>query len=600
MMAVQCAALAGLILVPAALASQSTPGATTTSASQVAVEGPVSPSVPWNRRTVEHLFNRAGFGAREGDIQWALRLGPEALVEELLRGGRHVPPPHYTQGTLEELDRGNDLPRKEKRRVKAEWSSNDRAQLATYASWWLDRMVRHDEPLRDRMTLLWHGLFATEHRKVKRSYDMIEQHQLLRQNALGNYGDLLRGIVADPAMLAYLDNTKNKKGNPNENLGRELLELFSLGEGNYSEADVGQVARALTGHSRDRLGNYLFNEKQHDRGSKSILGETSRFDADGVVDVLLEQTACARFVAGRVLTFLEGVPPDELRLVEYAAHLKLNDYELSPFLHKLLLDPRFYREEIIGVRVAGPIDYLVGNVRRLALDVDSEVIYDASAELGQHLFNPPSVKGWIEGEAWITTGSLLARGNTMGLMLGTVDLGQYFKVKGAAGRKAAKRDQLRADSDPKPPAAGNEDEAMADTPMSEEPMDESMADGSAMEDSGAMQEMSATPMMTSQPREISRLLESLGGGYEPTVNLIYPIRRRGVVGDERVVAAFLEDLLAIEPPADTRTRLASWLRLERERLKLSEEDFVTRPNLAEPVLRRLAHLILSLPESQLG
>lgn len=425
-------------------------------------------------------------------------------------------------------------------------------------------------------------------------------------------------------MLAYLDNTKNKKESPNENLARELLELFSLGEGNYGEEDVRQVARALTGHSRDRLGNYRFAAGQHDGRPKTVLGETGRFGAQEVVEVLLEQTACSRYVARRVLTFLEGIEPDELRLVEYAAHLKLNDYELKPFLRKLLLDPRFYRAEVVGTRVASPVDFLVGSVRRLALDIDSEFLYDASAELGQHLFNPPSVKGWAEGEAWITTGSLLARGNTAGLMLGTVELEQYFNMSG----KGRRRDAPLADARRRAPGEAvreavteasmeasmegamtdesGAEEAMGDVAMGDESMQETMADAGAMEgeaamaDPAAMGELSAPPMMTAQPREISRLLQSLGNGYEPIVNLNYPIRRRGVVGDERVVAVLLEDLLAIEPPADTRLRLARWLRSERAHARLTEEDFVARPDLAEPILRRLAHLILSLPEAQLG
>ena len=591
MSAIACAALSGLLLLP--LAYQG-PGAAVRDATQRASGEGLTRPVPWTRRHVEHLFNRAGFGAREGDIQWALKIGPEALVDQLLDGGRSAPPPHYEQGRVEDLDRGNDLPRAQKRRLKAEWSRADREQLATYAGWWIDRMVRHDDPLRDRMTLLWHGVFATEHRKVKRSFDVIQQHQLLRENAIENYGDLLRGIVVDPAMIDYLDNSKNRKGRPNENLARELMELFSLGEGHYSEQDVKEVARALTGHSRDRIGNYRFHQNHHDTGRKTVLGETGKFRAGEVIDILLEQTACSRYVAGRILAFLEGVEPDELRLVEYAAHLKLNDYELRPFLRKLMLDPRFYRDEVVGARVSGPIDYLVGSVRRLGLEVDSEFIFQAGDELGQRLFDPPSVKGWTEGEAWVTTGSLFSRGNTIGLLLGTVELSEHFVMKGNK-RKERGAAQRR----------GETMESMEDTSMEGSDMegadmeDEAMTDGEMMGEMAMIGAVEDEPL-DKMPKDISRLLGALGEGYSPSLNLGLPLRRRGVVGDERVTAHLLENLLAIEPPPDTRARLARWLAHERERLGLSEEEFLARADESEPLLRRLAHLILSLPEAQLG
>lgn len=538
-------------------------------------EGPAPEnSIPWTAETVEHLYNRAGFGARPQQIRRALKRTPEEVVEKLLNGGKRVEPPHYTQGTLEDLKAAKGLEGREKRRVKAVASRDNRAQLDAYTDWWLTRMVQHDDPLRDRMTLFWHGLFATAHSSVKRSYDMIEQHRMLRSGALGNYGELLQGIVKDPAMIYYLDNHKNKKSAPNENLARELLELFSLGEGHYSEADIKEVARALTGEFRDKIGNYRFSAKDHDKGRKTVLGESGRFRAKDVVDVLLRQTACSRYVAGRILLFMEGVEPDELRLTEYAAFLKRHEYSLKPFLRKLLLDPRFYSEDVIAARVAGPVDYLVGVTRRLAINVDPQFIHIASTELGQQLFNPPSVKGWDEGEAWIHTGSLLARGNTIGLMLNTIDLQETFRPLGK------QRDPLVKPGEEQPEEPSMDGMSMGDS---------SMMDSSASEDD----------LRDNLPKELAVLVRALGKSYRPSLNLTYRLKRLKTVSDEQVVNSMLDSLLAIDPPTETRARILQYFTGERVAANLPEEDFLKDSALAEVILRRLAHLILSLPEAQL-
>ena len=581
-------ALLGLMLVPVVDGGNSSKSLEPSVPDSVADE--TETTIPWNRRTVEHLYNRAGFGARDGMIVRALERTPEEVVDELLTGGRPVDPPHYVQGTLEDTRTGNDLPRSQKRRVRADRSREDREQLANYVGWWVDRMVAHDDPLRDRMTLFWHGLFATQHEMVKRSYDMIEQHRMIRGLAIESYSALLHGIAKDPAMLLFLDNQKNKKSSPNENLARELMELFSLGEGNYTEQDVKEVARALTGTSRDQIGNYRFVKKDHDPGRKTILGETGRYDTDGVVDLLLRQTACSRYIAGRIITYLEGTKPDELRLVEYAAFLKRKDYELRPFLRKLLLDPRFYREEVMESRVLGPVEFMVSSVRRLGIQVDGNFLLVASTELGQKLFDPPSVKGWDEGEAWINTGSLLGRGNTMGLMMGTIDLHETFKNK-----REERRSNRREASDEAKDMEDTESGEMQDEDdmgSAEDDMEETMMGDMAMEEEEEPKD--------DLPREIGRLVSALGSGYQPVLNINARLRRAEIVGDERIVSLMLDELLAIDAPRDTRARILAHFRQERLEAGLSEEEFLSQPDTAELILRRLAHLILSLPEAQLS
>jgi len=542
-------------------------------------------TLPWNERTVEHLYNRAGFGVGSAEVRAALRRSPEEVVDALLTGGRRVEPPHVVQESTADSMEVQGLSREQRRRVRALRKREDLAQLADYESWWVERMVRHDDPLRDRMTLFWHGLFATNFQTVKRSYDLIQQHRMLRDGALENYGDLLRGIVRDPAMIRFLDNDRNKKGAPNENLARELMELFSLGEGNYTEDDVREVARALTGETRDALGNHVFNAKQHDRGEKTVLGETGRFGADEVVEILLRQTACSRYVSRRLLTYLEGVEPEELRLAEYAAFLEEHEYELRPFLRRLFLDPRFYRDEVVGARVASPIDYYVGLTRRLSMELEPRVVLAAAAQLDHDLFDPPSVKGWDEGLAWITTGSLLQRGNTTGLLLGTVDVRESFRL-------APERDPLAEPVDGDGAGAAMEEGAEDGGPM-EEPMEDA-----GMEEMASAGEREASSR-DQLPRELRAVVRALGDDYRPRVNLCHRMRAQGRTTDGEIVDRLLGELLALTPPADTRARVLAHFTAEREQAGLPEEDFLADTDRAEPVLRRLAHLILSLPEAQL-
>src|SRR5258707_6523381 len=239
---------------------------------------------------------------------------------------------------------------------------------------------------------------------------------------------MLAGMPKDPALLTYLDNQVNKKGNPNENLARELLELFSLGIGNYQEQDIKEIARALTGRGTDGHGLYSYNKGAHDDGDKTFLGQTGKFDGDDVVRIVLEQDACPRYVARRILTYFEGAEPTRERLDEYAAFLRAQKFELEPLLRKLFLDPAFYREEVLGARVQGPIEYMVGMARRLRLKPAPLVVAAGASLLGQRIFAPPNVKGWDEGEAWITTATLMQRGNLAGLLLGVVQIDDVIRA----------------------------------------------------------------------------------------------------------------------------------------------------------------------------
>lgn len=538
--------------------------------------GAVEVELTWNSRAVEHLLNRAGFGARPEEIERWVEAGPKALVERLL--DVESPEEPYFYDRLEvSRDALADMDREGRRRAMQRLKAADKRQLQGFLAWWVDELVNGEYPLRERMTLFWHGFFTSSVTDVKRSYPMIRQNELLREHALGSYADLLRKILRDPAMLRYLDNDSNKKASPNENLARELMELFSLGEGNFTEQDVHEAARALTGRTTSRF-DYLYRARQHDPGKKTILGVTGRADGDDLVDILLAQDACPRWVAGRLLEYFEGVAPTEQRRADYAAFLRREHYEIRPFLRRLFLDPRFYRDEVVGARVLSPIDYLVGSCRRLGLDPPPAFLVAASGLLGQRLLAPPNVKGWEEGPAWITTSSLMQRGNVMGALLGVVV---------PRAERLDPFEQFAAMDAERPAMDSGADMAM---------------DGEALMSAGDRVARPAAPYSPpkARPSQLDRLITLVDrANYRPRMNLIARITRRGLLVDRDIVDYLLDELLAIEPPAETRELLLEHLRRERRSYGI-EGRLVNSGAVGERILRRLAHLILSLPEAQLG
>lgn len=276
----------------------------------------------WTARNVEHLLNRAGFGATPAEVEAALALTPEAFVYQLFvprRAWERVEPVLIRWEDFDLDPRGipveaekskyRGMARGEVQRIIQPLRATDRRQFLEYADRWFDSMRRHDDPVRDHATLFWHGFFTTSFAVVRRKYEVIQQHQFLREHGLGSFRELLHGIVRDPAMLQYLDNNTNVKGHANENLARELMELFSLGEGHYSEVDVREAARALTGAWADPEGRFQFQAENHDEGDKTILGRTGKFAGAELVDLTLEQEACPRWVARRLLAYFEGSEP---------------------------------------------------------------------------------------------------------------------------------------------------------------------------------------------------------------------------------------------------------------------------------------------------
>ncbi len=520
-----------------------------------AARAPVEALASWDARRAEHLWNRAGFGANGATIAASVALGPERQVDALLEVDNWIEEPFYARKRADgDLGRYvRSLPEAERDARMDELRREDRAQTDDFLDWWIARMLAGDQPLRERMVLFWHGHFTSSMEAVHSSYEMIQQNQLFRRHGLGSFRSLLHGIARDPAMLVYLDNASSKKAHPNENFARELLELYTLGEGNYSERDVREVARAFTGWGQ-RNGRFHFDPARHDKGKKRVLGVEGKLDGDDVLDILLAQPACARHLARALLGNFEGREPTPERLESYAAFLRESDWRIDAFLRRLFLDPEFYAAEELGARVASPLDYLVGSARRLGLAPAPRVLVSGAALLGQRLFFPPSVRGWEGGETWATGGSLLLRGELAGMLLG--------RVRGrdlVAGRRAAEG----PDTDDAP-------------------------------GEGAMAKPAPVPRRV--PAEL-RALAKLE--LRPQLNLTARLARSGASSEAELARALLEELLAIPAPPELVHGVEQRLLQARVELELGQQPWPERPELCEPLLRELAHGILALPEAQL-
>ncbi len=529
----------------------------------------------WDERDAEHLFNRAGFGARPNEISYALRMPREQFVDQLLAGFAPAGDPFFLDAPERPQRRDFKGDEEQYRKLNDAYRAKERELMIAFTGWWFDQMLEARDPLREKMVLFWHGHFTSSVRVVKSSAAMITQNELFRRHALGNFRDLVAGIVRDPAMLAYLDNNQNRKGNPNENLARELMELFTLGVGNYTEDDIKEAARALTGWQTREGEGAFFVQRQHDNGVKTILGRTGRFDADDLVDILLDQPACPRWIAARLLLYFEGREPSERRLAEYAAFLKAQKYELAPFLRKLFLDAQFYSDEIVAERIAGPVEFLVGATRRLGITIQPQVLWLGAGQLGQRLFEPPNVKGWEGGEAWVTTSTLLARGNMAGMLLGAVRIEDVIKD-----------DSLEFADEP---SMGGEMQPSGDG-MTPSGGDDSMTKREARKEK-----------KVDLGQDMSAMRRLLGAVYFPRLNLTARAARANARSDAQIVDLLADELLPVELTTASRAPLIGFLEMERAMLgNVADGKLLDAGTKAESVLRRLAHLILSLPEAQLG
>jgi uncharacterized protein (DUF1800 family) len=351
-------------------------------------------------------------------------MGPEKAVDELLS---------FPDASAEEqdaddvptLDKVAGLPRtyrdiRQMLRTKTqaqrqaflqEFLRLNRDALIATADWWMKRMAGGKYPLQEKLTLFWHGHFATSAKDERSAILMWQQNELLRKHAAGNFRSFVKLISRDAAMLDYLNNTQNHKKKPNENYARELMELFTLGIGNYTEQDVKEAARAFTGWTHDG-GQFEIREWDHDTGTKVFLGRRGQFDGDDIVDIIMSRAECGRFIGAKLFAYFAYEPvEDDLR--NSLGSVLREKYDLRALLRVILTSKAFYSPRAMGTQVKSPIQLCVGTCRLLEQEVpDARALYGPLNQMGQVPFMPPSVKGWPSGRQWINTSTLFVRYNT--------------------------------------------------------------------------------------------------------------------------------------------------------------------------------------------
>jgi uncharacterized protein (DUF1800 family) len=303
--------------------------------------------------------------------------------------------------------------------MQQEEQKKDRQQTVELRYWWLERMARGSRPLQEKLTLFWHGHFATSVEKVRDPYLMWLQNDLFRQQGTGYWFDLLLAVAKDPAMLVWLDQAQSRKEHPNENFAREVMELFTLGEGHYTEKDVTEGARALTGWTYNRL-DQEFDERPrlHDYGSKTFLGQTGNFTGEDILRIIVDQPQAARFITAKLWNYFAGEQPGEEINAALAEVFRDSGNQFKPVLKAMFRCEAFYSPSIVRNQVKSPVQWLVGSVRMLERPLPGPFICAGlTKNLGQDLFAPPNVKGWDGGLSWITTNNLLARYNEAAILV---------------------------------------------------------------------------------------------------------------------------------------------------------------------------------------
>ena len=565
----------------------------------------------WGEREAAHLLERAGFGGAGDEVAELVALGSEAAIRRmvLFEGAPESGLADFDHSGIFEEGLDPFLPsrpattRAAKRdgealgvQVKAGgnrpvqpvvnqffyWLRASRLETDRVAYWWANRMLLSPRPLEEKMALFWHGHFATNEDKVRDYRKMLKQLELFQSEGLGNFRDLLIGVAQDPAMLAFLDAGVNVKGAPNENFAREIMELFTMGVGHYSEKDVREAARAFTGWNFRGL-EFHVNEDQHDAGSKTVLGKSGHFDGVGVIDIILAQEATAGHVAGKIYRYFvrEELSPEFQR--ELGKRLMALDYEVTPFVRLLFSSRDFYASA--GTRIKPPVELVVSTYRKLEMtDVPGIPDFNlVTGGLGQRLLHPPTVAGWSGGRSWITPGLLFERGNfALDVVFPDIAFVPPDRYPTFTPQIVAVHERLRAGMDI----------TNATRPVGQD-------------EEGGM--MAASNLLADRDEAFNTRYGSYRG-WQMAIERVKPIvrdtARLDLAGEviraelttpTEVVDHFAVRFFSVDIDAQTRASLAEFLVDQ-----LGTDDIASAATYLEEPLRVLVHLMLSLPEYQLG
>jgi uncharacterized protein (DUF1800 family) len=561
----------------------------------------------WNRDRAAHLLERTGFGATPEEINAFAKLSPTQAVRRLVRYQRIANPlpafehsgafdaglePFATSrpaATELARDTGQSLGVKVKpegnRRIQQVadrylyWLRASKLESQRIGYWWANRMLTTRRPLEEKMTLFWHGHFATGDEKVRDYRKMLKQNELFRTKATGNFRDLLIGVAKDPAMLAYLDAAVNVKGAPNENFAREIMELFTMGVGNYTEEDIREAARAFTGWNYRGL-EFVVNPTQHDTDVKKVLGRSGNFDGVQVIDIILAQPVTAEFVATKLYRFFvrDEVSP-ELR-VKLGKLLRDSRYEIAPFLETIFTSHDFYSDDSVATHIKSPVELVVSTYRKMGLKEvpgipDFNELTDA---MGQKLMFPPNVAGWANGKSWITPGLLLVRGNFIyDTVFPQIDFVANDRVPGGQYQIISVAEQLSM----------GKDVTTATKPDGKELSSMSMQADRDEDFNTRLASYHAWRKAIEKVKPIARTTAQL--------NVSGMVRAAGCKTTQEAVDHLLLRFLTTPVSPELRKKIGALLASD-----LGTTDLKAADTYMEDALRNALHVILSLPDYQLG
>ncbi len=566
----------------------------------------------WDAAAAAHLLERAAFGGTLAETKGWARLTPGAAVRRLVQfdpseadklpfnpsgvfdEGLDPFPPSRPATTTLARNQGEALGIRAKpggnRPIQPivnqffYWLRASRLETDRVAYWWANQMLQSPHPLREKMALFWHGHFATNEDKVRDYRKMLKQLQLFREHGLGNFRDLLIGVAQDPAMLAFLDAGVNVKGSPNENFAREIMELFTMGVANYSEQDVREAARAFTGWNFDGL-DFRVAPEQHDDGEKVFLGTLGPLNGIEVIDIILAQPVTAEFIAAKLYRFFVRDELDVDLRTRLGERLAASDYDLNAFMEMLFRSRDFYAAPSVGTHIKSPVELVISTYHKLELDSvpgvpDFNVV---TGSLGQRLMHPPTVAGWGQGRSWLTPSLLFERGNfVLDVVFPDIAFVPPDRYPSYGAQIVTVQERLRA----------GEDISSATRPA-------------GMENSEDM--MAASNLLADRDEAFNTRYGSYRG-WQMAIERVIPIPRdtarlrlaRDVLDADlatprEVVDYFARRFFSVPIHEDTVVRLAEFLAME-----LGTDDIPAADTFLEEPLRTLLHLMLSLPEYQLG
>jgi len=579
--------------------------------------GNLSPLPPsqWNTNLARHLLERAGFGATLEEIESLAKLSPQQAVRRVVhfagiaesiaspfdhsgifKIGLDPFPSSRPATTTLAKETGEALGIKVKesgnRPMQAVvneffyWLRASRLETDRVVYWWANRMLSSPRPLQEKMALFWHGHFATNENKVRDYRKMLKQLNLFQTEGLGDFRTLLIGVAQDPAMLTFLDAGVNVEGAPNENFAREIMELFTMGVGNYSEKDIREAARAFTGWNTVGL-DFRINLDLHDDGPKQVLGQTGSFDGVDVIDIILEQRATPDFIAAKIYRYFVRESLDPALQRELGERLKAGNYALAPFLEMLFLAQDFYARESRATRIKSPVELVVSTYRKLGLKripgaPDFNILTEA---LGQRLMHPPTVAGWAQGRSWITPGLLLERGNfaldVMFADLSFIPQDRYPYYAGGDEIRAVDA-RIRAGLD----ITAATKPSQTDTSVDMMAMSNTMADRNEMFNT-RFASYRGWQMAIERVKPIERNIAAL--------DLTGMVMAARLTTPNAVVDYFVGRFLSVPLDKLTHTRITEFFEEQ-----LGTDDIPAAASYLEDPLRLLLHVILSRPEYQLG